>query len=133
MTFNAILTLTIVTFVIVGIVALVVCDSYISTKSKAIIWSITAIICLAIWGVTIWYYKNTETGKRAFKTQKSNLTGGITREVKVYDVEGDVIATYRGRFDIEYDDDRILFDDEKGNRHIIYYPTGNIIVDEVGE
>ena len=42
-----------------------------------------------------------------------------------------MIAKYEGRFDIEYDDDRILFDDEDGLRHIIYYPTGNVIVDEV--
>ena len=86
-----------------------------------------------MWGIVAWWCNNTEAGKRAFKTQDSNLNGGITREVKVYDVEGDLIASYKGKFDIEYDDDRILFDDEKGNRHIIYYPTGNVIIDEVGK
>ena len=91
------------------------------------------LVCAGIWGLSAWYYGNTEEGKRAIKTQESNLGGGITREVKVYDVEGDIIATYKGRFDIEYDNDRILFDDENGNRHIIYYPTGNVIVDEVAE
>lgn len=98
---------------------------------KAIPIIVAIVICLALWGVAIWYYQNTESGKRALKTQKSNLGGGITREVKVYDVEGDLIAQYKGKFDIEYDDDRILFDDENGNRHVIYYPTGNVIVDEV--
>ena len=34
---------------------------------------------------------------------------------------------------MEYDDDRILFDDENGLRHIIYYPTGTVIIDEVSE
>ena len=28
------------------------------------------------------------------------------------------------------DENRILFDDEDGKRHVIYYPTGTIIIDE---
>lgn len=79
------------------------------------------------------YCTQTEEGKRAYKTQQSNFGGGIERKVTVYDVEGDVIAEYRGKFDVEYDNDRILFDDENGMRHIIYYPTGNVIIDEIGE
>ena len=43
------------------------------------------------------------------------------------------IQKYDGEFDVTYDNDRILFDDEKGLRHIIYYPTGTVIVDEVEE
>lgn len=100
----------------------------------------TVIICLAglliigaIWGGTAYYFNATESGKRALKTQESNFGGGITREVKVFDATGDVIATYKGKFDIEYDNDRILFDDESGLRHIIYYPTGTVIVDEIEE
>lgn len=85
------------------------------------------------WFGFYWYYNNTEAGKRAIKTQESNFDGGITREVKVYDVEGDLIQEYKGKFDIDYDDDRIIFDDEKGNRHIIYYPTGTVVIDEVDE
>ena len=112
--------------IIVGGIAIGLDSDY-----KAIPIIVAIVICLALWGVAIWYYQNTESGKRALKTQKSNLSGGITREVKVYDVEGDLIAQYKGKFDIEYDDDRILFDDENGNRHVIYYPTGNVIVDEV--
>lgn len=94
------------------------------------------IICLAI-AVGIWvagwfYCTHTEGGKRALKTQQSNLNGGIERRVLVYDVSGNVIADYQGKFDIEYDNDRILFDDEEGLRHIIYYPTGTVIIDEIG-
>lgn len=79
-----------------------------------------------------WYYNSTASGARALKTQESNLNMGIERRVTVYDIEGDVIQEYEGKFDLEYDDDRILFDDEKGLRHIIYYPTGTVIIDEVG-
>lgn len=81
----------------------------------------------------LWYYNNTAAGARAYKTQESNFNMGINRKVTVYDMEGDVIKEYTGKFDIEYDDDRILFDDEYGLRHIIYYPTGTVIVDEVGD
>ncbi len=80
-----------------------------------------------------WYYGNTQSGARAMKSQESNFNNGIQRKVTVFDMEGDVIAEYEGRFDIEYDDDRILFDDENGLRHIIYYPTGTVLVDEVGK
>ena len=80
-----------------------------------------------------WYYGSTQSGARAMKSQESNINNGIQRKVTVFDVEGEVIAEYEGKFDIEYDDDRILFDDEKGLRHIIYYPTGTVLIDEVAQ
>lgn len=39
----------------------------------------------AILGI-VWYSFNTESGKRAYKDQQSNLSGGIERVVRVYDV-----------------------------------------------
>ena len=56
---------------------------------------------------------------------------GIQRKVTVYDMEGDIIKEYEGKFDVDYDNDRIIFDDEHGLRHIIYYPTGTVIIDDV--
>lgn len=135
MTIGAIILNIIVTIGVI-ILGLSIADYFFKDESFGICVSsllITILIIAGTWGISIWYYGNTEGGKRALKSQESNLSGGITREVKVYDVEGDVIATYKGKFDIEYDNDRILFDDEKGNRHIIYYPTGNVIIDEIGE
>lgn len=87
-------------------------------------------ICGAIFGVLFWRFHFTESGKRAMKTQRSELTGGIERIVRVYDVEGDLIAEYEGKFDIEYDAERIVFDDENGKRHIIYYKTATVVIDE---
>ena len=78
-----------------------------------------------------WYYSSTAAGSRALKTQESNFNNGVKRRVEVYDATGNLIKEYTGTFDIEYDDDRILFDDEHGLRHIIYYPTGTVIVDEL--
>lgn len=78
-----------------------------------------------------WYYHGTESGKRAMKSQESNFNAGIERRVEVYDMEGDLIKEYEGKFDVTYDDDRILFDDEKGKRHVIYYSTGTVVIDEL--
>ena len=88
---------------------------------------VTALIC----GFYIWYRFNSESGRRALKDQQSNLSGGIERTVSVYDVNGQLIKEYSGKFDIETDrESYILFDDEDGNRHMIYYTTVTIIVDE---
>ena len=100
-------------------------------KNGIISFVIGMFILLIIIGGQLFYFKKTESGKRALKTQQSELGSGIEREIKVYDVTGNEIEVFRGKFDIEYDNDRILFDDEKGNRHIIFYPTGTIIINEL--
>ena len=92
---------------------------------------VSIVLCISIWAFSIWWFGSTEKGKRALKTQDSNLNGGIERVVTVYDINGNEIQQYQGQFDIEYADERILFDDEDGNRHIIYFKTGTVIVDEV--
>lgn len=91
---------------------------------------ITFLLIIAIVVGTIWYYNNTESGKREIKDIKSNTDGGITRVVTVYDINGKEIQKYEGKFDVSYDSNRIKFDDEQGKRHIIYYTTGTIIIDE---
>lgn len=70
----------------------------------------------------IWYF-NTSEG-RVLKND------GIERTVKVYDVNGQLIAQYDGKFDVTCDGDRILFSDKNGKRHIVYYPTGTVVIDE---
>lgn len=95
---------------------------------------VTIIIMAVIagtWFGLVWYFNNTASGARALKTQQSNFDNGINRVITVYDIEGDVIQQYEGKFDIDYSDERILFDDEQGNRHIIYFKTGTVIVTEV--
>ena len=128
MTVGAIVGLSLLT-IVVFFFFFALCYQYKKARIPSVI--VGLIIVAAAWSIWAWYYTGTEAGKRAVKTQQSNFGGGIERCITVYDVEGDVIAKYEGKFDIEYDDDRILFDDEDGLRHIIYYPTGNVIVDEV--
>lgn len=97
----------------------------------AIVSFVIGIIIGAIMIVGPIVYSNTESGKRALKDQNSNFNSGIERVVSVYDVNGKLIEKYEGKFDVETDHDNyILFDDEEGRRHIIFYKTGTVIVDE---
>ena len=105
MTVGAIIGLSFLSVIVIISVA-ALCYYYKKARLVSIIAGV--LILAAAWSIGAWYYSGTEAGKRAMKTQESNFGGGI-------------------------DDDRILFDDEDGLRHIIYYPTGNVIVDEVSK
>ena len=83
------------------------------------------IIVILLIGMLWWY-----SGKQAYKTQTLNLNSGIERTVEVYDATGNLIKQYSGKFDVDYKYNRIIFKDENGKRHTIFYPTGTIIIDE---
>lgn len=69
---------------------------------------------------------------RSCKDYSSDYGGGLHRTVKVYDIDGDLVAEYTGKFDVETDNETyILWDDEMGKRHIIYFSTFNVIIDEI--
>ena len=96
-------------------------------KKHAIITA--AVVFAVIIGLIVWWLFGTQSGQRSIKTLQSNVSG-IERTVTVYDINGNVIKEYTGKFDVEYDESRILFDDEDGKRHVIYYTTGTVIIDE---
>lgn len=95
---------------------------------------IGGIVALAVFVGGSIFYLNTETGKRAIKDLQSEMNSGIERTVQVYDVSGELIKEYSGKFDIETGNTNgttyIVFDDENGKRHIVYYTTGTILIDE---
>lgn len=120
-----------VTIFILAIGGIIIDSCFNDSKIKGIIaLTITFLIIITIVVGTVWYYNNTESGKREIKDVKSNTNGGIARIVTVYDINGKEIQKYEGKFDVTHDSDRIKFDDEQGKRHVIYYTTGTIIVDE---
>lgn len=91
---------------------------------------VIAIIIIA----SVFYLTSTEGGKRLVKDLTSNISGGIPRHVKVYDINGKLIEEYKCAFDVETTNNNyILFDDENGLRHIIYFTTGTVIIDELGQ
>lgn len=132
MTYGAIITCSIITVILVivcGVVGLAA-----NELRGGLIGALIGVIASGImWACVAWYYNSTEVGKRARKSQDSNFNGGITRRVRVYDMDGDILEEYKGKFDVDYGSERILFDDENNMRHVIYYKSGTIIVDEIKE
>lgn len=88
------------------------------------------VLVVALMGCMLFYFNFTASGKRAFHSQESELQNGLDRSVRVYDVQGELIYEYEGHFDIDYNEERIIFDDENGNRHIIYYSVATVIIEE---
>ena len=105
-------------------------------NSTRILWGSVfgAILVLVLIGL-LFYYNCTESGHRAMKSQSIDFNNGINREVKVYDMNGELVEEYKGKFDYETNEDRtvIVFDDENGKRHEIFFPTGTVSINEIGE
>ena len=79
------------------------------------------------------YFNLTAVGKQQIQAWQAQSVG-IQREVEIYSMTGELIAKYSGVFNIEYDTERVeIYDNEKGERIIIYYKNGTIIVTEKGE
>lgn len=76
-----------------------------------------------------WYYSSTGRGQRALVDEKSNLAGGIERVINVYTADGDLIAHYEGKIDIDTNDGGYVKFDFDGNRYIYY----NCFIETIAE
>ena len=103
-------------------------------KGIAIALIVSVIFAGLVAGGLALYNTHTESGKRALKSWESEISGGMNRVVHVYDMEGEEIATYKGKFDIQENAQdgivKVKFDVD-GERHIIYGSTGTIVIDEI--
>lgn len=100
------------------------------SKRRAVInWCLAAAaVALIIWWIVAW--NSTESAKRFWKSWESNWEGGIERTVTAYSYTGEQLGSWSGRFDLEEHEDRVVFDDEDGNRVIIR--GGIVIAEETG-
>lgn len=126
----------IIFFALAGIGGAVLCIVGAETNVGKIGGSVgSVVVCFAIAGLIFWWLYSTESGSRAKKTFESETKGGLYRVVKVYDMEGEQIAEYSGKFDVQEHNDsgitKIKFDCD-GKRHVIYCSTGTVIIDETG-
>ena len=94
---------------------------------------IIPIVCLlATIGLLVgmlWYFGNTASGQRAVVDQRSDLGNGLDRIVRVYTANGDIIAEFEGKIDIEGNDGGYVLFDYQGKRYTYY----NCFVESVAE
>lgn len=65
--------------------------------------------------------------ERAIKTCNSDVGGGLYRIVNVYSLDGDLIATYEGKIDIDDDPNSSIMFDLNGKRYVYYNAIVEII------
>lgn len=87
-----------------------------SSKALAVLFSIILIVALLL-GM-FWYFNNTASGQRALTDQKSELANGLERTINVYTANGDLIATYNGKIDIDTNDGGYVKFDFEGKRYV---------------
>lgn len=90
---------------------------------------ICGVICIALLVGMLWYYNNTASGQRALVDQESELSNGMERVIRVYTANGDLIAEFEGRIDIEGNDGGYVLFDYQGKRYTYY----NCFVESIAE
>ena len=73
---------------------------------EKIVWKVLGIVAamlliIGLFAGMRWYYQNTASGQRAMTDQKSELDNGLERTVTIYTADGEIIAQYTGKNDIE--------------------------------
>ena len=105
-------------FIAIGVVFV---GAEINTK-PAWVRSIAAGLTLIalLFGGMRWYFQNTASGQRALVDQYSEIANGMYRTVTVYTADGEIIAQYEGRIDIEGNDGGYVLFDYEGKRYTYY-------------
>lgn len=125
----------VLSFIGVAIIGVFI-SAYFEAGKKGVVIAllVSFIVAGLVAGGIALYNTHTESGKRALKSWESEISGGMNRVVHVYDMEGEEIATYKGKFDIQENAQdgivKVKFDVD-GERHIIYGSTGTIVIDEI--
>ena len=105
------------------VIAVLISEDAISDNNytKAVVTFIIAIaIILATLIGLLWYFNNTASGMRAMTDQKSELANGLERTVTVYTADGEVIAQYTGKIDLEDNEGGYVIFDYDGKRYTYY-------------
>lgn len=100
-----------------------------SMAAKSISVIVGVILIFALLFGMFWYFDNTASGQRALLDQKSDFNNGIERTVTVYTANGEVIAQYTGKIDIDTNDGGYVKFDFEGKRYIYY----NCFIETIAE
>lgn len=85
------------------------------------IWIIvSAALIIGLYAGFNWYFTNTASGRRAMVNQQSEINNGLERTINIYTADGDLLATYTGKIDIESKKGGYLLFDFEGKRYTYY-------------
>lgn len=104
----------------------ILCENMVARISVPVICVVATIGTLA--GM-LWYFGNTASGQRAMVDQQSDLGNGLNRVIRVYTANGDIIAEFEGKIDIEGNDGGYVLFDYQGKRYTYY----NCFVESIAE
>lgn len=104
----------------------ILCENMVARISVPVICVVATIGTLA--GM-LWYFGNAASGQRAMVDQQSDLGNGLNRVIRVYTANGDIIAEFEGKIDIEGNDGGYVLFDYQGKRYTYY----NCFVESIAE
>lgn len=81
---------------------------------------ISLILIGGIFGIFRWYHTSTASGIRALTDQKAELSNGLNRHITIYTADGNVIAEYEGKIDLEDNQGGYVLFDYEGKRYTYY-------------
>ena len=114
---------------IIGAFAVGAFMAFDSVAAKIISVIVGVVLVFALLFGMFWYFNNTASGQRTLLDQKSNFNNGIERTVTVYTANGEVIAQYTGKIDIDINDGGYVKFDFEGKRYIYY----NCFIETIAE
>lgn len=118
--------------VLIGLLVSMAIDDYTScsAKTRSAIAFLSSIVTIAIViGIGKFYFSHTASGQRELIDERSELQGGLERTVIIYTANGDELARYEGKIDIESNPGGYIKFDFDGKRYIYY----NCFVETIAE
>lgn len=100
-----------------------------NTAARVLTFLCAAVIIAGTFIGFRWYFTQTAKGRREMIDQRSNLSNGIERVVNIYTADGELMAQYEGKIDLDVNDGGYIKFDFEGKRYIYY----NCFVETIAE
>lgn len=99
---------------------MLILDVCYSRLSKIIAGVVSVAVVVGLYFGMSWYFGNTASGQRAMVDQKSDFSNGIERTITIFTADGEIIAQYSGKIDIEGNDGGYILFDFEGKRYTYF-------------
>lgn len=88
---------------------------------------IVKIVVFALFILSIFAFGGCASCSRDLKSCSSDINGGLYRTINVYSLDGELIATYEGKIDIDNNANGSVIFDLDGKRYVYYNAIVEII------